>query len=989
MEQLEVRRLMTVYNPVGLPTTATEGSTATVTVADFASASTVGSLTATVTWSAGVTTAATTPGTITGIGSEFVAGIGNIPEYAVTTSATFGDASAAHPPVNVSISDSSDNTTAVAFGTSEITAAPLGIGALNASPIFGVEGSSISFTDQFTDGNPNSSINEFTGTIDWGDGTAQSAASITGPKGGPFNVSGTHIYTEAGTYTIQYSIHDVNGASLNTTQIASPLVADISDAPLSDSGEAPIPLNAVEGQLVTGVQLGSILDGNLYATSADFTGTIDWGDGSPDSFATFTRTGQIGGEALFSVTGSHAYTAESGTFTISVGIDDNDSASFPTAEVTLTTTATVNDVPLLLAGGYKLTGVEGADTGLQTVATFTDPGGADSPASYPASIDWGDGTSSAGTVSFGGGFFSVQGSHTYTEESAADHPGSTPYIISVTLNHVPGFPQTVTSSATVSDPSVIGTGLAITGSEGTATGLVPVATFTDPGGAEAVGDYSATIDWGDGTPVDAGPTITVAAGVFTVNGNHTYAEESGASPYAVTVTISHETSAPTVVSTTATIADPAVIATAGANIIGAEGQPIGHVKVATFTDPGGNTEPLSDYAASIDWGDGTPVDTTGVITQPGGAGTVYVVTGTHTYAEESGPENPNSQPYIVTVVISHDVAPDSAPVTLHATIAEVPVVGTALPNAASAVVGVSTGPVALAKFIDPGDAESLSDYSATINFHDGSAAAVGAITYDGSTGYFTVTASHTYNAAGTFAAPTVTIVHETTTTIVQDKNAVTVKAPAIVATGKTINGLEGRVISATVASFTASNTALVTGFTASIKWGDGATTTGTIVKDSAGHFHVTGSHAYLEEQPSGYPLSITIKPTVGSSVTVAGKAIIVDAPLVSAVGINFSVKKGVAFNSSKVLGTFTDEDALNTIPNDYVNTSMVTWGDGTTTKLGVTSFHRTGSSASVGSFWQVLAGHTYTSTGVKTVTILVKDNGGATVTFTLKITVTP
>ena len=52
------------------------------------------------------------------------------------------------------------------------------------------------------------------------------------------------------------------------------------------------------------------------------------------------------------------------------------------------------------------------------------------------------------------------------------------------------------------------------------------------------------IDWGDGTPTTAG-NITVTGGVFTVSGNHTYAEESaadhpGSNPYAVTVTIGHE-----------------------------------------------------------------------------------------------------------------------------------------------------------------------------------------------------------------------------------------------------------------------------------------------------------------------------------------------------------------------------------------------------------------------------------------------------------------
>src|SRR4029077_6452994 len=60
-------------------------------------------------------------------------------------------------------------------------------------------------------------------------------------------------------------------------------------------------------------------------------------------------------------------------------------------------------------------------------------------------------------------------------------------------------------------------------------------------------------------------------------------------------------------------------------------------QVASFTDANPSA-PLSDFTtasalASINWGDGTPT-TTGTITQPGGLGTPFVVSGTHTYADE-------------------------------------------------------------------------------------------------------------------------------------------------------------------------------------------------------------------------------------------------------------------------------------------------------------------------------------------------------------------
>jgi hypothetical protein len=67
-----------------------------------------------------------------------------------------------------------------------------------------------------------------------------------------------------------------------------------------------------------------------------------------------------------------------------------------------------------------------------------------------------------------------------------------------------------------------------------------VATFTDPGSPEALGDYSASIDWGDHTTPTAGTISGPAGGVFTVQGSHSYAQ---AGNYPVTVTVHHDTAA--------------------------------------------------------------------------------------------------------------------------------------------------------------------------------------------------------------------------------------------------------------------------------------------------------------------------------------------------------------------------------------------------------------------------------------------------------------
>jgi hypothetical protein len=81
---------------------------------------------------------------------------------------------------------------------------------------------------------------------------------------------------------------------------------------------------------------------------------------------------------------------------------------------------------------------------------------------------------------------------------------------------------------------------------------LPVATFTDAGGAEAAANYTATIDWGDGTTPSQGTITAMSPGAsgFTVSGSHTY-HLPGAD--AMTVTIDDDGGA------TATAASTAIV----------------------------------------------------------------------------------------------------------------------------------------------------------------------------------------------------------------------------------------------------------------------------------------------------------------------------------------------------------------------------------------------------------------------------------------------
>ena len=78
---------------------------------------------------------------------------------------------------------------------------------------------------------------------------------------------------------------------------------------------------------------------------------------------------------------------------------------------------------------------------------FTDPAGTFRASTYAANIDWGDDSTSAGTVvSLGGGTFAVEGDHTYD--------GAGRDVIVVRVVSAAGDSGTVASAATVTQPAL-------------------------------------------------------------------------------------------------------------------------------------------------------------------------------------------------------------------------------------------------------------------------------------------------------------------------------------------------------------------------------------------------------------------------------------------------------------------------------------------------------------------------------------------------------
>jgi hypothetical protein len=149
------------------------------------------------------------------------------------------------------------------------------------------------------------------------------------------------------------------------------------------------------------------------------------------------------------------------------------------------------------------------------VATFTEPDASAPASQYTATIDWGDSSTSSGTVAGPtGGPFTVDGSHTYTEE------GSYPLKVKITDNVNSSNTTTATSTASVADAQLAAS--CATPTVSTAAFSGNVAALTDANPFATTADFLATINWGDAsssTGVVTGPT----GGPFTVSGNHTYA----------------------------------------------------------------------------------------------------------------------------------------------------------------------------------------------------------------------------------------------------------------------------------------------------------------------------------------------------------------------------------------------------------------------------------------------------------------------------------
>jgi hypothetical protein len=262
--------------------------------------------------------------------------------------------------------------------------------------------------------------------------------------------TGVESYSVAGRYGIELQV-----VTRGST------VVPLRDLPAGITVTEGLTFNSQEGSIFNG-NVAAFVDVNIPGFQESgfpigVTVSIDWGDGTVTP-ADFTDVIPPPSDVLtagtITIHGHHTYTEE-GTYFPVVTITDVNAGQ---STLNVTSTGLVTDAPLQAAGGLSNNPVAGVSfTG--TVATFSDlPLSATGTLSdYTATIAWGDGTSSLGTITADptfAGWFDVSGTHTFTQT------GFVP--VAVTITDVGGSSVVVHDTATINslivtgDPEVTG-----------------------------------------------------------------------------------------------------------------------------------------------------------------------------------------------------------------------------------------------------------------------------------------------------------------------------------------------------------------------------------------------------------------------------------------------------------------------------------------------------------------------------------------------------
>ncbi len=773
--------------------------------------------------------------------------------------------------------------------------------------------------------------------------------------------------------------------------------------------------------------VANFTDANPLSQASDFSAMIDWGDGSPPSAGEILTGNGLGAYIVYvNPALAHTYTDETGSplhpqpYNISITITETDGSG---ASVVVAGFANVADAPLISATGIDPTGtvVEGNPiaAGPITLATFIDSNPLATPADYiangvsgAATINWGDGSTSLGTiVNTGptplGESFAVTGDHTYEKVG--------PSSISISIVNIGGKTTSMVANVNVIDAPLSATADTLSGVEGfpllddAGNDLVTVATFTDGNPDATPLEYKVTIDWGDGSGGSGTVVNGDTAGTFDVLASHKYAE---AGTYPINIIIDDSAGdnggSRAVANGEADIADAPLVNVNSNSVGGTEGQGVS-ATLGFFTDinPAAKT---SDFTVSIDWGDGTDTDeTTGSVAITGGTstgidpttnidngtGVNFKITGNHTYAEEGS--------YDIDVTVT-DADGQTFDLSTTATIkdATLSAIGApSFPGVAGVPLSVTNfGAPIVATFNDANPSPDAGDFSANtivIDWGDGTpTTAASSITQQGgASGTFFIQADHTYTAPGDYQVLVIIPDAGGSRTVATAEAIVANGPPQIAPLGVIpVAAVEGQPLNnVVVASFSDANTFdTAATFSAQVTWGDAPTPfAATVVKTAFDDYDVLASHTYAEDTTgvAPYAITVTIGDIPGVRLVINNTATVADAPLSSVGAPSIPGVVGVPLSvtnfGAPIVATFTDSNPAPD-PGDFAAANVIVdWGDGTPTTA-ATAITQQG--AATGFTYFVAADHTYAAPGDYQILVIIPDAGGSRTVATAEAIVT-
>ncbi len=411
-----------------------------------------------------------------------------------------------------------------------------------------------------------------TPTINWGDGTSPSAGKVNANTG---QLTGTHTYVDEGTYHASFTYTNSDGFPETR-----PFDVKVQDAPLT--AVTGVPVSATAGVAVK-VKVATFTHASPAGATSDYTVSITWGDG------TASTAGTVGAAAGggFEVTGSHTYAA-AGKYTTSVTINDVGGA-----KATATSSANVVGPPIV--SNEKALSV----TETTAKVGFTiNPNGA----ATTYTIEYGP-TTSYGQKTTPVEIGATSGPQSLTQTLTGLEPGKTYHfrVLATNLAAPKGVGGADQSFTTESNAPLGVTGKSVSGTAGVKLSAT-VATFTDADPSGVASDYTASINWGDGSSSTAGTVSAAAGGGFEVKGSHTYA---AAGQDTITVTIDDMGGAKATATSSADIVGPPAVS--NVNVLSVTETT---AKVGFTIDPdGADTTYTIEYGPTTSYGQKTaPVD---------------------------------------------------------------------------------------------------------------------------------------------------------------------------------------------------------------------------------------------------------------------------------------------------------------------------------------------------------------------------------------------